>query len=337
MTKLTPDDWKPPYPAFVADTKQSHLNICQLGVQAPRVAAGAEDLAELIGLLEVNSEPLHYERVYHKDGQGFHNDILLVYWEKPGSFTDWRAGNTVNEFFERSRDKEIGIWIEALSAPADNFETSYSTGTAKWGISRHHSSHEDPIHGYYGSMRDRIKAAENGGLASPVGRLNRELSQQTRGRHLSVELPENLCFIRTVQGWNACSDEEKEYFMKRTFPVYQRGVEYLRTHPLETNCINARLVTDVAQDPDQPQTETLAWFLSLTDLEAWAWNHPTHAAIFNTFMKHAEKFNFEVDILLGHEVLVVPKNGVLAEYHNCHNATGFLRFFQAVEADTASA
>jgi len=30
-------------------------------------------------------------------------------------------------------------------------------------------------------------------------------------------------------------------------------------------------------------------------------------------------------------VLVVPKNGVHAEYHNCHNATGFLRFFQAQE------
>ena len=330
MTKLTPSDWKPPYPAFVVDTKQSHLNLCQLSVQAPTDAEGAGEVAELTGLLEGHSELQHCERAYHTDGQGFHNDILLVYWQKPDSFSNWRADKTVNEFFARNRDNEVGVWIEALSAPADRFETSHSTGAVDWGISRHHPTREDPIHAYYGSMRDRIQAAENGGLPGAIGRLNRELCAQTRGRHLSVELPENLCFIRTVQGWNACSKEEEEYFMRHSYPVYQRGVEYLRTHPLETNCISARLLTDVAQGPGQPQAETLAWFLSLTDLEAWTWNHPTHAAIFNTFMKHAEKFNFDVNILLGHEVLVPPKNGVHAEYNNCHNATGFLRFFQSV-------
>jgi len=330
MTKLTPQNWKPPYPAFVTDVKQSHLNICQLSVQAPTAAAGADEFAELAGLLESAPDLLHFEHVHHTDGQGFHNDILLAYWKEPASFAAWRGIETVSAFFARNRNNEVGVWIEALSAPADHFETNYSTGTVKWGISRHHPTREDPIHAYYGAMRDRIGAAEDGGLPGSIGRLNRELSTPTRGRHLSVELPGNLCFIRTVQGWNACSQEEKDFFMKHSYPVYQRGVEYLRTHPLETNCISARLVIDVEQGPDLPQAETLAWFLSLTDLEAWTWNHPTHAAIFNTFMKHAEKFNFEVDILLGHEVLVVPRNGVHAEYHNCHNSTGFLRFFSSV-------
>jgi len=332
MTKLTPEGWTPPYPAFVADVGQSHLNICQLSVQAPSAGAAADEFAELTGLLEGNGEVLHFEHAYHVDGQGFHNDILIVYWQKPDSFARWRAGMPVSEFFTRNRSNDVGLWAEALSAPAGHFETSYSTGTANWGVSRHNATHEDPIHGYYGAMRDRIKAAENGGLPGTVGRLNRELCAQTRGRHLRVELPENLCFIRTVQGWNACTDEEKAFFMKHTYPVYQRGVEYLRTHPLETNCISARLVTDAANGPDLPQTETLAWFLSLTDLEAWTWNHPTHAAIFNTFMKHAEKFNFEVDILLGHEVAIVPEGGIHAEYHNCHDTTGFLRFFRATMA-----
>ncbi len=274
MTRLTPENWKPPYPAFVADVAQSHLNLTQLGVQAPTAEAGADDFAELSGLLEGCAELLHCEHVHHTDGQDAHNDILLVYWEKPDSFATWRAGKPVSEFFARSRNNEVGVWVEALSAPAGHFETNYSTGTVQWGISRHGSTREDPIHGYYGAMRDRIKAAENGGLPGAVGRLNREVLAQTRGRHLAVELPGNLCFIRTVQGWNACTDEEKDYFMKRSYPVYQRGVEYLRTHPLESNCISARLVTDVAQGPGQPQAETLAWFLSLTDLEAWTWNHP---------------------------------------------------------------
>jgi len=328
MTKLTPPDWKPPYPAFVAQVGQSDLNLTQIGVQAPTADAGANDFSELKALLERNAEVLHSEHAYHDDGEGFRNDILLVYWKSSQSFGKWRAEKAVKEFVARERNHEAGVWIEALSAPAGHFETSYSTGTARWGISRHHSTREDPTHAYYGAMRDRIDAAEDGGLPGAVGRLNRELRAQTRGRHLSLELPENLCFIRTVQGWSECSMEEKDFFMKHTYPVYQRGVEYLRTHPLETNCISARLVTDAAHGPDQPQTETLAWFLSLTDLEAWTWNHPTHAAIFNTFMKHAEKFNFDVNILLGHEVLVLPKNGVHAEYNNCHHSTGFLRFFE---------
>ena len=332
MTKLTPDNWNPPYPAFVADVDASHLNICQLGVQAPGADAAASTLAELAGLLEDTAELLHFEHAWHTDGQDVHNDILLVYWEHPQSFANWRAGSSVDAFFARERSDEVGVWIEAMSAPAGHFETSYSTGTVNWGTSRHNSTREDPTHAYYGAMRDRIEAAEDGGLTGAVGRLNRERRELTRGRHLRVELPENLCFIRTVQGWSDCSEEEKAYFMERTFPVYQRGVEYLCTHPLETNCISARLVTDVKWGPDQPQTETLAWFLSLTDLEAWTWNHPTHAAIFNTFMKHAEKFDFNVNILLGHEVLVLPGNGVHAEYNNCHGATGFLRFFPSAAA-----
>ena len=329
MTKLTPPNWTPPYPAFVVDTKASHLNLSQLSVQAPTAETGEQEFAEIVELLQGRTELLHHEQAYFTDKQGFYNGILLVYWEKSDSFSKWRSEETVDRFFARAREDEIGVWIESMSSPADHFETSYSTGKPKWGISRHHSPHEDPIHAYYGAMRDRIVAAEDGGMPGTVGRLNRGLDTQSRGRHLKVNLPANLCFIRTVQGWIDCNDEEKEYFLKRSMPVYQRGVEYLNTHALESNCITARLVTDVEQGPNKPQAETLAWFLSLSDLEAWTWNHPTHAAIFNTFMHHAEKFNFEVDVLLGHEVLVLPENGIHAEYHNCHNATGFLPFFQA--------
>lgn len=148
-----------------------------------------------------------------------------------------------------------------------------------------------------------------------------------------MELPANLCFIRTVQGWLACTDEERDYFMENTFPFYEAGVAYLHDNPVESNCVSARLVSDAASHRNKPQTETLAWFLSLTDLEAWTWNHPTHDAIITNFMAHAQKFNFDVDILLGHEVSIVPADGGHAEYHNCHPATGFLRFFESKNYD----
>jgi len=99
--------------------------------------------------------------------------------------------------------------------------------------------------------------------------------------------------------------------------------------PDAANALYVELV--MAGEENKPQAETLAWFLSLTDLEAWTWNHPTHDAIFKNFMVHAQRFNFEVDVLLGHEVSIVPEGGGRAEYHNCHPATGFLRFFDSVD------
>jgi aldoxime dehydratase len=332
MAKLMPDNWEPPYPAFVSDVDRTHLNISQIAIQAPDADAGANDFEELTQHLAGAGGLLHHEHAYHVDEVGLRNDILVTYWDRPGDFSAWRSKDGAREFIERNRTGDVGLWIESLSSPAQNFETNNSRGNIDWGITRHHATHEDPVHGYYGAMRDRIAAAEDGGLASPIGRLSREQHADSRGRLLQVELPENVCFIRTVQGWLACTDEEREYFMERTYPVYQEGVAFLASHPVQTNCISARLVTDVDQHPDCPQSETLAWFVSLTDLEAWTWSHPTHEAIFGSFMEHARRFNFEVDILLGHEVAVVPKGGGRAEYNNCHPATGFLRFFEAHES-----
>ncbi len=334
MTKLTPDDWQPPYPAFVTDVTDPYLTISQLAVQSSGDDEGVSTWDELTCLVDGAAGLLHHEHVFHEDDKGFRNDILLAYWSEPDDFARWRAGDDPARFIEQDRTGDTGLWIEAFSSPSGHFETSYSRGSVDFGISCHHATREDPIHGYYGAMRDRIPAAEDGGVPATVSRLNRELQPDSRGRHLSVELPANLCFIRTVQGWLACTDEEREYFMENTFPYYEAGVGYLQDNPIESNCVSARLVSDAASHENKPQAETLAWFLSLTDLEAWTWNHPTHDAIITNFMAHAQKFNFDVDILLGHEVSIIPADGGLAEYHNCHPATGFLRFFDSVDCGT---
>lgn len=331
MTKLTPANWQPPYPAFVADVDDPYLTFGQLAVQASSEEAGAADFERLTALLDGADGVLHYEHVYHDDIEGARNDILLTYWRSPDDWEKWRQDAAVSRFVEQDRKGDAGLWIESFSSPNTHFETSYSRGTAEFGICCHHATREDPVHAYYGSMRDRIAAAEDGGLPGVVARLNREIRPDSRGRHLRVALPENLCFIRTVQGWLACSDEERDYFMENTYPAYEEGVGYLRENPVQANCVSARLVSDDTDQKNRPQAETLAWFLSLADLENWTWNHPTHDEIFTNFMAHAQRFDFEVDILLGHEVSIVPADAGHAEYHNCHPATGFLRFFESHE------
>jgi aldoxime dehydratase len=328
MAKLTPPDWKPPYAAYVSDIATG-MTVSLTAVQAPGEKEASTASQELIRLLAGAEGVLHSEAVFFDDEKGCRNQIAISYWADRGAFECWRSGSSVASFFGAERAGEVGLWLELMSCPRERFEINNSTKMIKWGISRHHATHEDPVHGYYGAMRDRIAAAEDGGLPGSLGRLGVRRNAETRGRRLTVELPENLCFIRTVQGWADCPDAEREYFLEHTYPVYLKGVQFLQSHPRETNCISARLVTDMGDDPRLPQTETLAWFLSLTDLENWVWNHPTHAAIFQAMFTHSKKFDFDVRVLLGHEVLVLSKTGIRAEYHNCHNATGFLPFFDA--------
>jgi aliphatic aldoxime dehydratase len=329
VTKLMPPNWEPPYPAYTSDAKS--LNASLLAVQGPGEADGKAAFADLTALLEVAPGRLHHEHVFFEDDAGCRNDLAVAYWQGPGDFAAWRAGAAAAAFFCRMEEGALGAWIESMSVSAGRFENSNSTLTIDWGVSRHWKTHEDRVHAYYGAMRDRIAVAEDGGLASPLGRLNRTRQDETLGRHLQVALPDNRCFIRTVQGWLDCDDAEREAFLNKIYPVYRQGVAFLQGNPLETNCICARLVTDADSAPSRPQSETLAWFLSLTDLESWTWNHPTHAAIFGAFQQHAREFDTDIRVLLGHEVMVVPQTGMHAEYHNCHNATGFLRCFEAVE------
>jgi len=327
MAKLTPPDWHPPYPAYVSEITDA-LTMALIAVQGQAEADMTAAFATVSGLLDGADGLLHSEQVAYTDGRGHHNAIAITYWRTGDAFARWREDAAVERFVEADRADDLGVWIEFLTCPRDRFEINNSTIRMNWGVSRHHGSYEDPIHGYYGAMRDRIAAAEDGGLAGTLGRLSRERDEETRGRHLTVALPENLCFIRTVQGWSDCAEAERAYFLENTYPVYRKGVEFLQAHPLETNCIVARLVRDATPGPTLPHTETLAWFLSLNDLENWVWNHPTHAAIFSAMIEHAQRFNFEIDVLLGHEVLIPTADGVRVEYHNCHNATGFLRFFE---------
>ena len=327
MTRLTPDGHTAPYPAYTCDTHNG-IHISLSGIQAKTATLTAPVYEQLSSLIKQSTELLHNEHTFHFDPQGYRNDIMISYWNNPDSFKTWFEAYG-NHFFT-SQTPQTGLWFEAMSCQRDRFETSSSTKAVNWGISRYCKVMEDPVHGYYGAMRDRIVAAENGGLAGSVDRLNRSVHQETQGRHLTIQsLPDNLCFIRTIQGWRDCSKEEKAWFLKNSYPVYKKGVEFLQTHPLETNCISARLVNNAEKGSHMPQTETLAWFLSLADLENWAWNHPTHAAIHKSAITHANTFNFRIDVLLGHEALVIAKDNIHARYINCHNRTGFLAFFNA--------
>lgn len=328
--KLRPPDFELPYPAFTCQLfkLQPDMTLGQIALQYPAENVPL-NLAEFQLGVEASlagaSAPWRWERCSHVDVQGYRNDIILAYWHKQAEFAAWRSRPDVAGWADTVQP--FGIWMEALTCPVPQMETSYSNEDPSWGLAPQCPVHLDEFHGYFGSMRDRIPAAEDQGLPGALRALPAtDMQQVSEGRRLRIELPDNCCFIRTVQGWQDCDETQQADFLQSMLPVYRAGVEYLRDNPREANCVGARLVD--MQDPGaQIQTQTLAWFLGLEDLERWAHEHPTHHAILNGMSGFAERYNLDIQIVLGHEVYVVPQGCSHLEYSNCHPHTGFLRFF----------
>lgn len=89
------------------------------------------------------------------------------------------------------------------------------------------------------------------------------------------------------------------------------------------------MVSNHDPGPGRPDTETIAWFASLADLESWVHHHPTHAAIFAAGQAHSVRFAPNQKLLPGHEVAVTMAGAAEGIYLKCHARTGLLPFLPA--------
>jgi aldoxime dehydratase len=329
------DDYSPPYPAYTSQypADQSECVFAQVGVQSPRADAGAPRFEEWLRLARASGDgrPQHVELGWQLDAEGFGNHVAMLYWKHAADMQRFWSRPDVAAWLDAPLDSEVGWWREALRAPVSSLDANYSVEQATWGSGRHVLQTLEQFHGYYGSMRDRTPDFLEGRADGQEGRIAFLPEVASRGRRLRVQAPDKVCFIRGAFGWDQALAEEQRAFMEEMFPVYRTGANYLRDHPLETNCISARMIEEVhAGASNFVQSETLAWFLTLKDLERWTHHHPTHAAIYGGVFKLMQKFDFKMRLNLGHEVIVVPEGQALLEYANCHPGTGFLPFFPAL-------
>ncbi len=70
------------------------------------------------------------------------------------------------------------------------------------------------------------------------------------------------------------------------------------------------------------KTFGLSLWRSLADMEQWAEFHPTHIAIFGTFMRVVQALEFKLKLRLYHEVAVLAPDEQEYEYVNCHSGRG---------------
>jgi aldoxime dehydratase len=108
-------------------------------------------------------------------------------------------------------------------------------------------------------------------------------------------------------------------------PKLVDGMTYLRDQGLPIGCFSCRYM-QVLDGTGAATEKTFgqAYFSSLGALEHWAEHHPTHLAIFGTFMHEMAPLGDAMQLRLWHEVMVLPAQAQSFEYVNCHDRTGLM-------------
>jgi aldoxime dehydratase len=338
--RFMPPDWKPPEPAWSASFSQQTTPVVMayFGTQLkPGDSARAE--LQIDEFFDSADAPVNVETAIYVDRGGCRNFLSSAYWTDPARYERWRESSGFSAWWSdpvRQNDRQ-GYYREILTVAPDRFETIFTydclVGVAKTGG----CPVVGPIreHNYWGSMRDRIIASADNDLRSVYGeRLPRLGSSATAGHRLRVTAPENLAVIRSGQDWTNCTGSELAQYDESVRPVLAEGMNFLRDHPDETGCCDLRFAEETNQNGSPiKKTFGLGYFLTLGHLEKWASTHPTHLAIFSKFLTMVREHGSDLKLKLWHEVSVLPTEGQVFEYINCHPGTGLLPYFPSTEVE----
>lgn len=283
MTANRPEGHVPNFPAWSIGQLPEHTVFSMVFV---RGADRADVVDELRAELTRGADtPSHLERarVVNTDDQP---TVFLGYWTNPRSHQQWcrRAKSLTRP----------GVLVETAVIPAERWETLHSTPEMTPGVRNLLPVELTDVHEYWGAARDRIPDSAASELASEP----------------AEPLPGNLCLIRSGQVWEHCGEAERKLYFTDVEPNLTAGIDFLAEHP-ETGCIASRFLREQTLDgEDLESTSFVGWFRDLKSLEDWSKTHPTHLAIFNSFLTMVSDLGFEIDLRLWHEVAVIPSGEV---------------------------
>ena len=291
MTASRPEGHVPQVPAWTA------VDLPERTVFSMLLVRGAET-GTVDALLEVvrtgDDTPDHAERARVANASEA-TTVLLGYWTDPLRYECWRLRPDVTAAIARP-----GVAVETATIPADRWETLHSTEHVTPGVRNLLPAELTNVHEYWGAARDRIAASATSDLRAEPGEL----------------VPGNLCLIRSGQIWEHCDEREREIYFGEVEPNLTAGIDFLDEHP-ETGCLSARFLREQTLDgTDLESTSFVGWFDELRSLEEWAKSHPTHLAIFDSFLAMVGKLEGRIGLRLWHEVAAIPAGGVVVAGSN---------------------
>ncbi|WP_414902387.1 phenylacetaldoxime dehydratase family protein [Sphingomonas flavalba] len=323
-----PEGFTPPYGAWVArdHAARTQLVMAYFGVQydGPAMRAPAEAAFDkIVALLGGEHAAGHVDQAGFRDDAGYDTLVAIAYWDDPNGFDRWRQRADVAGWWEsdaRLADGP-GYFREVFLPTNDRFETLFSSLDQPEGVAIVMGG-LDPEdvqeHSYWGSMRDRIAAAQGDPLAGADARP--APPAETLGRRVRVGGVPNLAVIRSGQDWGATRDAERDMYLNDIEPVLDAGMRFLTTEGQSIGCWTNRYM----RIRGKQKSFGLGYWRSLGDMEAWAESHSTHIAIFDGFLQMAAKLNFQLALRLYHEVSVMTPDQQFLEYINCHKNTGLI-------------
>lgn len=322
-----PAGFQAPYPAWMARYEPGAAPLVMAYFGAQQLALLPPDALQPIRRMLPAAPAAHYWlEAQGPDAAGHDTRIIIAYWKDAQAFAAWRRASGFDAWWsDRARESEpVGRFLEVVVPPMERLEVAYSPPNLPQGAG-HLQSHVSacPVaeHAYWGSARERIAASQT----DPLAGSDAPLAVARRGARASVRPGPNVCMIRSGQDWSDTAGSERDIYLGSVRPRLIEGMTYLRDSGAPIGCYSCRFM-QVLDGNGAPTEQTFgqAYFNSIGSLERWAEHHPTHLAIFGTFLRTMAPLGDAMQLRLWHEVMVLPAEGQSFEYINCHGRTGLL-------------
>ncbi|KAF2641504.1 phenylacetaldoxime dehydratase [Massarina eburnea CBS 473.64] len=337
----TPPNYEPPFPSYCArfPAKMESLVLAIIGAQyassSSNDGAGISTIKKFMTGAPDAVRPSFWEVAAVTDKKGAYNIAVLAYWPGADIQKKWAEGSGFQTWWDAldAEQEKHGWFVEVLSPSLERFETVFSNHSAPEGAANMQESISGEMeeHGYWGSMRDRLAAAQAdklvGGKRDIVDGEQKAEVGKTTAKRVRVSGKGNLCVIRSGQDWASTLPDERKLYLETMHPVLIQGMNFLRDNGREIGCYSMNLWDVVDTDTskaDKEKTFGLGFFDDIASLEFWSKSHQTHINIFGGFLMYAKKLDFQLSLKLFHEVFVLQPDQQFFEYVNCHEGTSML-------------
>lgn len=311
---------------------RTHIIFGIFGVQAKSQETARAMADEIVQHMRAPGGAGQTERGAYKDAQGYHHELVMAYWLDVDAYEKTRDSDAWSAWWSaRSTDSndDVGVYKEVMHTHLNHF--NYAAGTEdKVGCVPLLGLEPSNQFGFWGSYRARIPGSKEDSFKSPLAEMPKERDDVTKGKRLTVELPDNICFIREGQGLAACGPEEKEVWDTQMAGKVDTWTDYLEKETDETGCFSIRFTHEEDIETGKPNMRQSqnAFLISLGHIQKAARNVCPHLEVRQSFidMYTAPKFMPSMHVWV--EVHILKSGDIEAEYVNCHSKTGFLRFFE---------
>lgn len=332
----TPPNYEPPFPAYCArlQPRTKDLALAIIGAQYASPSdftdAGISTVKTFMTDAPTASRPSSWEVASVTDKRGAYNIAVFAYWPSISLQKKWEVDSGFKSWWNSSdRESDGQGWFREILRPSvDRFETVMSSTTPEGAATMNDIiSGEIEEHAYWGSMRDRMPAAQNDTLPGEKQDIAAEKLSSNTPTRLRIPGRKNLCIILSGQDWSDTLPAERTLYLSTMHPVLVRGMNFLRDEGRQLGCYANDLWDVVDSDTytaNLDKTFGLGFFNDMKSLEYWSKSHQTHLNIFGGFLAYAKKLNNVLSLRVYHEVYVLDEDQQDFEYVRCHDETAML-------------